>query len=315
MRKSASSEQNTKREFLEKVARMYYVLDMSQKDIADQLDVGRSSVARFLNEARKEGVVQFYITSKSDHSRRPDLERELKSTYKLKDAIVVKESNATLFEIVAVNYLNSVLPYQGSLGLGLGNTILNVSKYMHLCEERPELKVIQMTGSVGRIENEMPATSVIQNWAQALNATPHFLPAPAIVDLKEVKDVFLQDKSIQDSQNEMRDIDIAIVGIGNIHPSSAILKSKLIPELTYKELQKDSVGDILLHFYNKYGDFSMNHISERVLGAAPIDFLRIPTRIALAHGKEKSESIKGALSGRLINILFTTDETAKLLLQ
>lgn len=314
MNKRNNTEQMSKRDFLERIARMYYVLDMNQQAIAEQLDIGRSSVARFLNEAKKEGIVQFHITSKSDNSRRTDLERQLKSVYKLKDAVVIKESNESLYEMIAVNYLNSILPYQGSLGLGLGKTVSNVGRYMNNCEGRPELKIVQMTGSVGKVENEIPATSVIQNWAQALDATPHFLPAPAIVESKEVKEIFLNDKNIQDSHKEMRNIDIAIMGIGTASPDSAILQSHLIPELTYEELLMNSVGDIMLHFYDENGSFSLKHISERVLGTEPIDLLRIPTRIALAYGKDKAKAIQGALIGRLINILITTDETAKLLL-
>lgn len=314
MSKVVKNEQNTKREFLEKIARMYYVLEMNQKDIAKQLDIGRSSVARFLSEAKKEGVVRFYITSKIDSSRKTDIENHLVSKYKLKDAVVIREGNGLLYEMIVVNYLNSIIPYHGSLGLGLGTTIFNVGKYMHLCEARPELKVIQMTGSVGRVENEIPSTSLIQNWAQALEAQPLFLPAPALVESREVKEFFLQDKNIQYIQNEIRNIDISIVGIGNTSNEATILNTNLIPDLTSKDLQVRSVGDIILHFYDSQGNFSMDKISERVIGTTPIDLLRIPTRIALAYGEDKVEAIKGALNGRLINILITTDNTAKLLL-
>lgn len=313
MSKSSNNAQNSKREFLERISRMYYVLEMNQKDIAEQLDVGRSSVARFLNEAKKEGVVRFHITSKIDSSRRSDLENDLISNYKLKDAVVVKKNSDTPFEMIIANYINSILPNQGSLGLGLGKTIYNVGKYLQICDPRPDLNIIQMTGSAG-IEDEIPATSLIQNWAQALSAKPHFLPAPAIVESKEMKEYLLKDKNIDYSCKLIKDVDISIVGIGDTSPNSTILNAGLVPELTIEELQKRSVGDIILHFYDLQGNFSMEKISERVVGTEPIDLLRIPTRIALAYGEKKADAIKGALNGRLINILVTTDETAKLLL-
>ena len=306
--------QNAKMEFLERISRMYYILEMNQKSIAEQLGIGRSSVARFLSEAKKERVVRFHITSKTDSSRRTDLENDLIYKYKLKDAVVIKKSSGSVFETTAVNYFNSIFPYQGSLGIGWGKTIHQVGQHLHMCEARPELKVIQMTGSVGKAETKLPATSVIQNWAQALEAIPHFLPAPALVETKEVKDFFLKDKNILESHKEIRNIDVSVVGIGNTNSDSTILNSNLIPGLTMEEMQKHSVGDINLHFYDSLGNFSMEHISERVVGTTPLDLLRIPTRVGLAYGEDKTEAIKGALKGRLINILVTTDETAKLLL-
>ncbi|MFD1413119.1 sugar-binding transcriptional regulator [Oceanobacillus jeddahense] len=314
MDKSINNEQNTKRDFLERISRMYYVLEMNQKEIAEQLDIGRSSVARFLSEAKQEGVVRFYITSNIDNLRRSDLENELVTKYKLKDAVVVQKNGDNMYEMIVGNYLNSIIPYQGSLGLGLGRTVHKVGKYLHVCDARPDLKIVQMTGSIGRMENEIPSTSLIQNWAQALNAKPYFLPAPALVESKKVKEYFLKDKNIESSCNEIRNIDISIVSIGDVSPDATILRGNLDPELTSEMLKKHSVGDILLHFFDKQGNFSLNHISDRVLGTEPIDLLRIPTRIALAYGEEKADAIKGALNGRLVNILITTDETAKLLL-
>lgn len=313
MSKLTKDEHNPKREFLERICRMYYILDMGQKDIAEQLNIGRSSVARFLKEAKSEGVVRFYITSKSDSTRRTDLENQLLNRYKLKDIVVVKSDNS-LFETTTVDYLNGILPYQGSIGLGWGKTIHQVGKFLHMCESRPNLKVIQMSGSVGGMERDLPATSVIQNWAQSLGATPHFLPAPVIVDSKQTKEFFLQDRNILKSFKEIKNIDISIVGIGTTHSDSAIFEANLVPNLTSEELTSKSVGDVLLHFYNEQGDFTMNDISERVVGTSPVDLLRVPTRVALAYGIEKIEAIKGALEGKLINILITTDETAKLLL-
>lgn len=76
------------RRFLEQIARMYYILDLNQQQIAEQLGIGRSSVARFLNEARKKGVVHFQIDSDSDSYRCQPLERKLLKKTQLKDCVV-----------------------------------------------------------------------------------------------------------------------------------------------------------------------------------------------------------------------------------
>ncbi|WP_102346221.1 sugar-binding transcriptional regulator [Bacillus sp. Marseille-P3661] len=314
MSKNNNHEQMSKRVFLERIARMYYILGLTQKEVAEQMNIGRSSVARFLNEAREEGIIQFHIQSKSEKSRRSDLENLLINKFKLKDALVVKKDQGYSFETTVVNYLNSILPFQGSLGLGLGHTMNSVGQFLHLCESRPNLNIIQMSGSVGMRENNIPSTSVIQSWAQSIDARPFFLPAPAILDNKETRDLFLKDENIRKVKQEILNIDIAIIGIGHVGEDSAIISSELVSGLTVEELQKNSVGDVNLHFFDRNGELSMQWISERVTGASPLDLMRIPTRVGIAYGEKKINAILGALRGRFINVLLTNDETANLLL-
>jgi len=314
MNKSINNEHNAKTEFLEKVARMYHLMEMDQKDIASQLGIGRSSVARFLKEAKKQGLIRFYITSKTDTSRRIDLENEIINKFKLKDAVVIREE-ATSYATAAVDYLNGVIPYQGKLGLGWGNTIDLVGHQIFMCDKRKNLKVIQMSGSVGKMEKELPATSVIQNWANALNATPHFLAAPVIADTVETKNFFLENNNIIESHQEISEIDLSIVGIGNVSENSPVFEAKLVDSVYIDEFKNKVVGDILLHFYNEDGVFSMPEISSRVIGTSIDDYLKIRSRVGMAYGKDKVTSIKSALFGNLVNILITNEETANELLK
>src|SRR5690625_3063376 len=115
--------QNNKLDFLERIARMYYLFDMTQSEVATQMGIGRSSVARFLKEAKEENVVRFLISSNTGNARRVDLENKLVNKYKLIDAIVVKEDVNSLYESTVVNYLNTTIPLKGNLGLGGGTTL------------------------------------------------------------------------------------------------------------------------------------------------------------------------------------------------
>lgn len=314
MDKSNNGEQIPKKDFLEMIARMYYVLGMKQKDIADQVGIGRSSVARFLNEAKEEGVVRFFIASKTESSRSLDLETEMIKKYKLTDAIVIKDNDNSLFEVTVANYLNSILPFNGAIGIGGGKTMNYLSTIMNICESRPNLKIIQTIGGFSNGEGEMPSTAMVQNWAQSLEANPLFLPAPAIVEDKETKDFYLKNKNISDVYDEIKKIEVLIVGIGSMNDIN-ILKKLQVEDIDTNLMHEKSVGDINLHFFDEKGRFSMPNLSERVMGLSPEDFKEVPTRIGLAYGKEKVKSIKAALGGKLVNIFVTTSATAKLLLQ
>ncbi len=117
MKKKGSSEKAAKREFLERIARMYYILDMNQKEIAEQLGIGRSSVGRFLNEARDQGIVQIQIGPNAQSARRTDLEELINSKFKLKDVVIAKRNPGNSFESTVVEYLDTILPFYGRVGL------------------------------------------------------------------------------------------------------------------------------------------------------------------------------------------------------
>lgn len=311
MGKEINKEQVNKKPFLERIARMYYIIGMSQKEIAEQLNIGRSSVARFLSEAREEGIVKIYIGSETEVTRRSDLENRLVTRFRLKDAMVAKRSPANSFRVTATNYINSILPFQGSVGLSGGQTIYSVGQYMHLCEPRPQLKLVQMTGSAG----DIPSASVVQSWSDALHAKPFYIPAPAIVKDKETKDLFLNDEEIKKSYNEIKNIDLSVFGIGNIDSESSILHTNLISNLTQEVLESKSIGDVGFHFFNTNGYFSMPEISNTVVGASIDNFMRVPIRVGVAYGEKKVSAIRGALKGEILNIFLTDEITAQLLLQ
>jgi deoxyribonucleoside regulator len=315
MHKTANYEQLSKDSFLERIARMYYVLELSQQEISERLSVGRSSVARFLQEAKEKGIIQFHIHSSLDNCRLSTLEKRLTRKYGLKDcAVFCSNDSSYSFEYLAAQYLNSVLPTQGAIGLGWGRTLYTVGTQLNLADPRPGLKIVQLTGGSGAKEELVPAASVIQLWSQALRGKPLLFPAPAIALNEESRDGFLAEPSIQELMTEIRNISAAIVGVGDSGENATIITSGLVPGLTGSILSEKSVGDVIFHFYDKTGRFSFQELSKRVVGASAEDFMSIGLRIGIAYGRHKREAILGALQGGLLHVLLTTEQTAAVLL-
>ena len=62
-------------EALLRVARMYYLEELSQEEIASQVAFSRSTISRMLDEARKRHIVRFSIGHPME--READLERRM----------------------------------------------------------------------------------------------------------------------------------------------------------------------------------------------------------------------------------------------
>lgn len=304
----------TKRIFLEKVARMYYILEMSQQEIALNLGIGRSSVARHLKEAKEEGVIRFLVSSSSEKEAYDiNLEKQIINNYKLMDTFILPSNEDSNFEMLISSYINSILPYQGIVGVGGGSTMNQLSLAMSSFDARPNLNIVQTIGGFANNEKMMPSTSTIQNWSTSLKSNAIFLPAPVIVENEKIKNVYLESKSIAEVYKLISQMNMFITGIGSLKDVQILEELEVDKEIIDRILD-ESVGDINLHFFNDRGEFIFPELSNQVLGVSIKDFFKIPKRVSVAFGKEKKNAIKAALKGDLTDILITTRETAELLI-
>ena len=103
-----------------KVARLYYVDHLRQTEIAEQLDISQATTSRLLKRGQDEQIIR--ITLNAPVGIHADLERQLESTYGLKEAIVT-ESLPNERQIMrdlgsaAAYYLNTTLKTNEVIGI------------------------------------------------------------------------------------------------------------------------------------------------------------------------------------------------------
>jgi len=79
-----------------------------------------------------------------------------------------------------------------------------------------------------------------------------------------------------------------------------------------RELQKkNAVGEICTYYFNSDGVIIKSGINERVFAIDYESYMKIPVRVGIAGGSEKTQAIVGAIKGKLINVLITDRDTAK----
>ena len=75
-------------ELLVKVAKLYYLDECTQSQIAKKIGVERSTVSRLLKKSRAEGIVKISIDE--GHTKQAGIAGELRKKYSLKYIIIVK---------------------------------------------------------------------------------------------------------------------------------------------------------------------------------------------------------------------------------
>ena len=309
-----------RKRLLYKIATAYYKDDLTQKEIAKRLGLSRIKVSRLLRQAREERIVQITVTPPGDSHA--DLERDLEARYGLDEAAIVSPPADDKHAIIrtlgpaAAACLARTLQGTEVLNLTWGRTLLSTVDAAP-ARNWPDMRVVQALGGLGQPEAEIHGADLVQRLAQTFGARSRVLPAPGIVPSKLVRDALLTDAQISDTLALAARASVALVGIGVAAAPDSVVRQAgtILTDEEIKELQaRGAVGDIALRFFDAQGRAIQHEINDRVVGLDLDQIRRIPRVIAVAGGAEKTEAVRAALRGKLVNVLVTDEPTAKRLL-
>src|SRR5262249_23464361 len=100
---------------------------------------------------------------------------------------------------------------------------------------------------------------------------------------------------------------------GSIDPSPLVtLSGHLLSVADLASLrQQGAVGDVCLRFFDTNGNPVANSLDRRVIGLRLEQSRKVGRSVGIAGGEQKFEAIRGALLGKLINVLITDRRTAE----
>jgi DNA-binding transcriptional regulator LsrR (DeoR family) len=309
-----------------KAARMYYVRDMRQNEIAEKLGISQATVSRLLRNAKQEGVIRINVSIPSGVNT--EIEEGLIQKYGLKEAIVVdspaedghENEQILLREIgsAAAYYVETTIKNHEVVGISSwSETLLALVDAMQQAPGKAGIRVVQILGGIGNPSAEVHANRLTGRLTSLVNGTPPFLPAPGVVGSEAASKVILNDPYVQEAFSYFDHISMALVGIGAIQPSKLLTYSGNIFSAGELETLKNNgaVGDILLRFFDAQGNPVTSPINDRVVSMSLEQLKRVERAIGVATGKRKYAAILGAVRGKWINVLVTDRHTAQRLME
>jgi DNA-binding transcriptional regulator LsrR (DeoR family) len=303
---------------MSKVARLYYEHGLRQPEIARQLSLSQAMVSRLLAAAQKEGIVRTTVMTPAGVY--PELEEELERRYDLKDAVVADCASDVREEVLrdigsaAATYLETTLRGDEVVGISSwSETLLRTVSSMQPLRRDAGGHVVQILGGIGKPTAEAHATRLTEQLASLLKAEPHFLLAPGVTGSPEATAAYLAEPHVQQVEALFAQLSVALVGIGVLHPSRLLDESgNVFSEDELGELEQlGAVGDVCLRFFDARGGSVASPFDERVIGLSLDGLRRVPRSVGVAGTEEKLDAIRGALEGRLINVLVTDRFTAE----
>jgi DNA-binding transcriptional regulator LsrR (DeoR family) len=300
-----------------KVARMYYDQGIRQQEITERLNIHQSKVSRVLKRAREANIVRISVATPAGFF--PDLEDALESRFGLKDAVVV-DSEGDEDRVVrdlgsaAAFYLETTMRPGMIIGISSwSRSLFSMVDTLHPSTAAAGGKVVQILGGVGSSSTHLQAILLAERLAGLIGASPVLLQAPGIVGTAEAKAVLVKDSTVREAARLFTKLDLALVGIGSLEPSSLLANSgNIFSAEDRRQLRRaGAVGDICFQFIDKEGRLVSSALMERVIGIGLAMLKSTPRVVGIAGGKSKIPAILASLKGKWINVLITDRLTAE----
>ena len=301
------------------VARLYYEQQLTQAEIGQRISVSRSTVSRLLQEARDQGVVTIIINYTV--ARDANLEKQLQITFGLKKARVLC-SNGQPRDVVrkgmgqlAARLLEKLIDNDLILGVSYGRSIADT-----VAQVRPShhenVTVVPVIGALGSDNPLIEGIDLTRELATKFGAKYRYLHAPLLVENARMRDLLVQEPTVQEVLSLGNQSDIALFEIGALaSDTSGLIWAGYLNRKDLSWLQnKGVVGHMCAQFFDAEGqlvDIDLNH---RAISIGLPNLRNIETVIAVAGSEQKAEAILGALHGGYVDILVTDDAAANRIL-
>lgn len=302
-----------------RAAWLYYNQGLTQKDVAEQLGISRTTVIRLLDEAMRRAEVQIWITEGIDDC--VELAIKLERTFGLDEAIVVPEpangdvnTQAKSVGLALGQFLTEAIPDNYTIGVGWGRT-MTASLASFRPTRRDNCKVVSLLGGIVAVHQTNP---IDYTWrlASQLGAECYMFLAPLLVDSVETKRNLIEKCGLEAIYRLAENLDLAIVSCGDIGPHSTSLSEGFISKRELEELiEMGCVCDTMFNFLDAEGNSVDHPINKRVM-SVDLDTLKKAKHIVISSGgAHRARAISATIKRIGCNTLITDESAAKALLQ
>ncbi|MCX6878537.1 MAG: hypothetical protein NTW21_32695 [Verrucomicrobia bacterium] len=315
-KQATSKEEASKQGTLVQVARLYYEENLSQQEIADRLEVSRSLIALYLQNAREAGIVRVKVIDPTNNCI--GLSAALMKQTGVKQITVIPNPRGTQTLSVravagaAAEHLTESLADGATFGIAWGRTTAVVAELFNATRAR-RVDVVPLLGESGHSGLHSQMNQLVMQAAQRLGAKAHFLSLPMIVSSAKLRNALVKEDGIRDIISQWDRIDLACMGIGVVPPVSGMVV--YIGDDALPRLIKDgAVGDLCGIYYDRNGRIIKSGFEDRIIAASIEQLQAAGSLVAVACGDDKAVAALGALRTGLVQTLFIDQSMAERIL-
>ncbi|PWH06315.1 Cro/Cl family transcriptional regulator [Brachybacterium endophyticum] len=290
------------------LATEYYLEGRSKVDIAKQHALSRFQVARLLEEARSEGIVQIRINDPADSGR--DL-APLADALGISRVVVASPRVDETMRAALARQVGRLLPDLlrdgGRLGIAWSRTLVHLPDALDVL---PRVDLVQLVGPLSAHGySSAHSSALIHTLGSFTGGGIWALPTPLIVDSPEVAASLRGMDEVRSALEAADEIDVAAVSIGAWWSGASTLWSRLSEKERGRVREAGVVAECAGVLVDREGGIAHPGIEERVIGVSP-EQLRRTHVVAVAPAVGHPEAVIAAARAGLVDDLVLSSELA-----
>ena len=307
-----------RRGYLAKIARLYYLEELNQRDIADRLNVSVASVSRALARAKELEIVRISISENLD--RLGELEIAMERRWKLQECLLVPRFDSlsnTYREMAgrATELLSRTLSRGDTVGVSWGETLKTVSENLGRIG-LTDVDVVPIIGAMGTVETGIYPNSIAREFAERIGGRAYLMNTPAVVDTEEIRDSLRRDSNFQMVRGVWDRLKAVLLSVSALSEETSAYRGGIFSGEELSTLrQLGGVCATNFTILDGQGKRLDNPVSNRITNLPFEELMEVEQVILLAAGERKVEPLRAALSGGVATSLITDLESAEALLE
>lgn len=300
-----------------RAAWLYYAEELTQSQIAEKLNVSRSTVIRMIQRAREIGLVKISIGVPSDTF---ELERDLENLFGLRKVRLVPEAVNDQMQRrwlgqAAAEMLIELARDNTTIALSWGSTMQAMADSLQGNMQHQGMMTVALNGGLHNASRGTNPHEVAEQVGQFFGAISHSLYAPVYVRNEATAAGLYRDPGVQEALNLARNAALVVFSFGGIQEGATMLRLGYVtPEERDFLLRNGAVGEIAGRWIDRDGQTVRTPASIHPIGITVEELKRVPDRMAVAGGPEKLNAIRAGLKGGLVTHFVTDERTASELL-
>ncbi len=303
---------------MSEVADLYYNQGLTQQEIARRYDCNRFKIAKMIQNAREEGIVE--ITIHKPSKRHLLLEQSLKENFQLSNAIVLDTRDLSRAEAMNVIgktsalYLEQLLIPGSTIGVTWGKTIRSVVSALDQKTQNP-VNAVQLCGCFRHINSSDGSRSITHTIAMKFNGEYFYMNLPIYINDEQARCAMLREPLVESTLSATRKMDVVLTGVGS-RSSLPFNNPVLKPYITNEDRKEEEncIGSIYGHVIDRDGRIANISLNRKIVAASMQDILTTPHKIAVATGRHKVAILTACMKNHYFNELITDRATAEQIL-
>ncbi len=301
------------------VARLYYVDNLPQAQIARLVNVSQSKISRMLTMARERGLVR--ITVPEYEPRNIAHERQFRERFGIRAVVIRVTTGLSGAEArqglgyFAAPVVSEWIESDATVAIAGGRAMQALVDQMRPPAATRGATIVQAMGNIDSSPGSYDAVELGRILAGRWKATFLTLNVPAILPDEETCRQFLRLDQIRQVMNQLSQTTLALVGVGTLDNSVFIERGVLAPGELDELRRAGAVGEMLGRFFDAGGEECETRLRHRVVSPPLTDLRALPEVVAVVTGADRCDAVTAAIRGGLIKTLVIDEAGAAAVLK